>query len=141
MLHKRIVLPIIEALDEKRSAYFGRVVDQIEHDPRTEKYPNLPFLVLKETIEALPTYLEPNEIIEVLFNFIDTNLGALNKTLYSPEYITDPHAMTVQCSEFVLMVIKATMATADLESQDFDGRSKYRLSWPIDPDDFPYAED
>ena len=141
MLHKRIVLPVIASLDEKRGAYFGRVVDQVEHDPRTENYPNLAFIVLKETIEALPAYLEPGEMLEVLYEFLDANVHELNKTLYSPEYITNPHALTVQCSEFVLAVIKVTITTADLESQDIDGRSKYSLSWPIDPHDFPYSED
>lgn len=141
MLHKRIILPIIDSLDEKRGAYFGRVVDQVERDPRTENYPNLPFLILKETIEALPMYLEPPEIVEALFEFIDANVHALNRTLHSPEYITNPNVMTVQCSEFMLLVIKKTMATADMESQDIDGRSKYSLSWPIDPHDFPYKED
>jgi hypothetical protein len=141
VLHKRIVRPVIESLDEKRGAYFGRVVDQVETDPRTENYPNLPFIVLKETIEALPTYLEPPEMIEVLFDFIDNNLNELGKILHSPEYITDPNAMTVPCSGFILAVIKATMTTADLESRDIDGRSKYKLSWPIDPHDFPYSDD
>ena len=141
MLHKRIVLPLIESLDEKRAAYFGRVVDQIEHDPRTENYPNLPFIVLKETLEALPMYLEPPEMIEVLYEFLDANMRELNRTLYSPQYITDPTVLTEQCSQFVLAIIKVTMATADIESQDIDGRSKYSLSWPIDPHDFPYSED
>ncbi len=141
MLHKRIVLPVIENMDDKRQAYFGRVVDQVERDPRTESYPNLPFIVLKETIEALPTYLEPNEIIDVLFEFINSHVHELNRMIHSPEYITNPHSLTVQCSEFVMAVIKTTMETADLESQDIDGRSKYRLSWPIEPEDFPYSED
>ena len=41
---------VIESLDEKRGAYFGRVVDQVEHDPRTENYPNLAFIVLNSIV-------------------------------------------------------------------------------------------
>ncbi len=141
MLHKRIIIPVIERLDEQRAAYFGRVMDRLERHPGIEEHPSLPILVLKETIEALPIYLDPERLVEHLFSFVANNADALNSVVYSPSYLTDNTILAPRCAAFISAVVTETMATIDSHSCDTGGEhGEYHLSWPINPDDFPYRD-
>lgn len=141
MLHKRIISAVITQMDELRAGYFGRVVDRLEQDPRTERYPNLPVLVLKETIEDLPTYLDPPIVVNHLFQFLQANKDDLTRTIHSAAYIADNTVLAPHCAPFVEAVIRETLATVDGNEQDREGRSEYRVGWPYDPDAFPYIDD
>ena len=141
MLHKRILIPLIEQLDEDTASYFGRVVDRLEKDPRLEDYPNMPFLVLRETIMELPSYLEPNEVIDLLFAYISHNVEDLKAVLHSTEYIHDHSVLRSHCTPFVIAVVRDSMKEVDMAYEDRNRQSEYHLKWPIDPKLFPYVDD
>ncbi len=141
VLHKRIISTIITRLDKRRAAYFGRVVDRLEQDPRTELYPNLPILVLKETVEILPTYIEPKVLVDHLFRFLQEEKDTLSRIIHSAHYVSNNAVLTPYCKAFVEDVIRDTLATVDVAEQNNEGRSEYRLGWPIAPTDFPYSDD
>ena len=140
MLHKRILIPLIEQLDEESAAYFGRVIDRLEKDPRLDEFPNLPFLIFGETIFELPTYLEPEIVIDLLFAFIKNNIENLKTVLHSKEYIYDKHVLRSHCTPFVIAIIRDSMKETDLAYEDRNRQSEYRLGWPIDPKLFPYQD-
>lgn len=141
MLHKRIISTVITRLDERRAAYFGRVVDRLEQDPRTELYPNLPILVLKETVETLPTYIEPEVLVNHLFRFLQEEKDTLSRIIHSAQYVADNTVLMPYCITFIKDVITDTLATVDDTELTDEGRSEYRLGWPISPTDFPYFDD
>jgi hypothetical protein len=141
VLHKRILIPLIDQLDEDTAAYFGRVVDHLEKDPRLEDYPNMPFLVLRETIFELPVYLEPKEVVDLLFSYVIHNVENLKTVLHSKEYLHDHSALRAHCTAFVIAVVRDSMKEVDMAYEDRNRQSEYRLSWPIDPKLFPYVDD
>jgi len=128
-------------MDERRAAYFGRVVDRLEQDPRTDLYPNLPILVLKETLDLLPPYIEPDALINHLFHFIEKEKDTLSRVIYDARYVADNTILAPHCIPFIESVIRDTLVNVDPSDQDDESRSQYRLEWPIKPDDFPYSDD
>ncbi len=141
MLHKRIISPVITALDKERAAYFGRVVDRLEQDPRSDLYPNLPVLVLKETVELLPIYLEPTVLVNHLFRFLERKHESLSRVIHSAPYVADNSVLKSHCVEFVESVIRDTFENVSETDQDVTDRKEYRLKWPISPEEFPYTDD
>lgn len=128
-------------MDETHAAYFGRVVDRLEQDPRTEIYPNLPILVLKETVDILPIYLDPTEFVNHLFEFIEKEKNTLSRVIHSAQYVADNAVLASYCSAFVENIIRDTLENVDDMSPDSKGKSVYRLKWPIHPEDFPYVDE
>ena len=128
-------------MDERSAAYFGRVVDRLEQDPRTELYPNLPILVLKETVDLLPTYIEPDTLVSHLFRFIEAEKDTLSRIIHDAQYVADNTVLAPYCKTFVEDVIRDTLVNVDASEQDNEGRSEYRLGWPIVPNEFPYTDD
>lgn len=128
-------------MDEQRAGYFGRVVDRLEQDPRTDQYPNLPILVLKETVADLPTYLDPPVLVNHLFQFLRDNKDNLTRVIHSAAYISDNTVLIPHCIPFVETVIRDTLEKVDGSEQDREGRSEYRIGWPYSPDAFPYVDE
>lgn len=141
VLHKRIISSLITNMDESHAAYFGRVIDRLEQDPRTELYPNLPILILKETLNVLPIYLEPQVLVNHLFQFLEKEKDTVSKVIHDVHYVADNTVLAPYCAEFVENVIRDTLANVDDTEQETTGRSEYRLRWPISPEDFPYLDD
>ncbi len=140
VLHKRIISTVITRMDERRAAYFGRVVDRLEQDLRTDLYPNLPILVLKETVEVLPTYLDPGIVVNHLFQFLNTDKDILTRVIHGAQYTADNTVLAPYCASFVENIIRDTLSSVDATEEDNNGRTEYHLAWPIAPDDFPYAD-
>lgn len=141
MLHKRIISAVITRMDEQRAGYFGRVVERLEQDPRTEQYPNLPILILKETVQDLPTYLDPTVLVNHLFRFLRINKDDLTRVIHSAAYISDNTVLAPHCQPFVEAVVLDTLESVDGSEQDREGRSEYRVGWPYEADTFPYVDD
>lgn len=141
VLHKRIIATVITRMDETRAAYFGRVIDRLEHDQRMDIYPNLAVLVLKETIEILPTYIDPETLTDHLFHFLAEEKDTLLQVVHGVPYMANNAVLAPYCSAFVENVIRVTLETVDGVEEDNEGRTEYRLGWPITPDAFPYVDD
>ena len=126
MLHKRLLIPLVEQLDEDTASYFGRVIDRVEKDPRLEDFPAMPFLIMRETISELPAYLEPQEVVELLFTFISHNIDKLKTIVHSKEFTLDHNHLRPHCTPFVLAIVRDSMKEVDLAYEDRNRKSEYR---------------
>lgn len=140
MLHRKIIDPLLATLDGERASYFQKIVEKLEEDPRTERAPNLIYLVLKQTIPYLPIYLEPPLLIGQLMLFVHDKRGELNRVLYSREYVNDPHCIKKVTDKFVAQVLASTLEQYE-EGQIETGEKKvYRVSWPYSEVEFPFSD-
>ena len=140
MLHRKILEPILADLDGERAAYFYKIVEKIEKDPRAERTPNLIYLVLKETVPFLPTYLDPDLLIQNLLTFVHDNKQAMNQTLYSREYVGNPSIIRKFTDKFVTEVLESTLEKFDDGKIDTGEKKVYRVSWPYDDVEFPFVD-
>lgn len=140
MLHRKILDPALARLDGERAIYFQRLVEKLDEDPRTEKAPNLIYLVLKESLSYLPVYLEPDQVIVLLLKFVEVNRGELNRILYSREYVNDPSSIKLVTDKFVSEVLSSTLEKFDDGQIETDEKKIYRVSWPYDEVEFPFKD-
>ena len=97
---------LLANLYDERSAYVHTIVEKIEKNPRAERTPNL---ILKETVPFLPTYLEPDLLIENLLTFVRDNKHAMNQNLYSREYVGNPSVIWKFIDKFVDEILESTL--------------------------------
>lgn len=140
MMHQRIVKPAIDRLDEQRAKYFSEVVRVLEDDPRTQRMPNLIYLVLKETIESLPTHLPRKELVELLFSFVQANRGRLGRLIYDVKFVRDPLSIRKITNDFIHDVIGVVLDKANNGEIQEERRDTRRYSWPYDNVDLPYVD-
>ncbi len=140
MLHRKIIEPVLAQLDGERAGYFQNLLEKLEADPRAEKTPNLIYLVLKETVPFLPTYLNPDQIISHLLLFVAENRGKLNRILYSREYVKDPDCIKEVTNKFVTEILSSTFEQYDAGNIETGEQKIYRVSWPYDTVEFPFLD-
>ncbi len=144
MVYRKIVNPALARLNGARALYFSSVIDAVERDSRLESAPNLVFLVLKETIPYLPTYLPENDLIEKLFAFVGDNQVRLTRIIHDRRYIEDPTRLSEVTKEFVLKTLSDTLEAHEAneiqETKIREART-YRFSWPEMETNFPYRDE
>ena len=106
ILNRKILKLLLANLYDERSAYVHTIVEKIEKNPRAERTPNL---ILKETVPFLPTYLEPDLLIENLLTFVRDNKHAMNQNLYSREYVGNPSVIWKFIDKFVDEILESTL--------------------------------
>ncbi len=145
MVHRKIVNSALAGLNGKRAQYFSAVIDRVESDPRLDAAPNLVFLVLKETIPYLPTYLPEDDLVDRLFAFVAGNQTRLNRVIHDRRYVEDPGRLAGVTKEFVLQVLASAMdqhQVNEIQAEKVRQAMTYRFSYPEgDEDDFPYRDD
>ena len=140
-MHKRIAEAALQNLTGDKAGYFSDVVNRIAEDPRTSTFPNFIYIVLKETMEALPTYLEKAELINLLFGFVSTNKDTLQVRLFDRQYLNNPKSIHDVTDGFVSLVIERTMQRYENGEIDSDEVAVQKFTWPyraedlVDPDD------
>lgn len=140
-MHKRIAEAALESLDKEKAAYFANIVERVAEDGRTGFYPNIVYVVLKETMWLLPVYLDKKEFIDLLFRFVVTNSRAIQRKLFSKDYIDDSSAIRPITDVFVNTVVDRTMELFQEGEIDSGEPKIQKFSWPyraedlIDPDD------
>lgn len=145
-MHRRIINPVLDTLDGERAAYFSAVVDAVESDPRTQAYPNIVFLLLKETLALLPAYLDKAEFIDALFAFVAKHHGEMEEIVFDRDYVYDPTLLKDVTNAFVVEIVELTMHHYDAGDIDPGEPAVQKFTWPyraedlIDPDD-PDAEE
>jgi len=143
MLHRKIVEPVLAGLEDEASAYFGRVLQRLETDPRLEPLANLVYLCLRETIPYLPVYLPADDLVETLFGFVGDNRKRLNLAIFDRSYIEGPDGperLKLVTNEFVALILEMTLDRYDDGEINDEGEGKkvYRFSSDGDAVDFPY---
>ena len=140
-MHKRILDPVLASLDAERSAYFGDIANTLGNDARIEKYANLVFLFLATAAPFLPTHLPKRAFIELLIKFVSLNARRIAATVYQPGFVYDRDMLKPVVTEFVMEAVSTVLHQLDEGTIDEDGgNTTYHLSWPIDPEAFPYAD-
>jgi len=140
MLHRKILEPILARLDGERAGYFTNLVEKLEQDPRVEPEANLIYLVLKETITFLPTYLQSDQMISQLLEFVQNNRSELNKVLYSRDYLHDTELIRNVTNRFVSSVLASTLEDYEDGKIETGEQKIYRVSWPYTDIDFPFVD-
>ncbi len=143
MVYRKIVNPALARLNGARAQYFSSIIDAVERDSRLESAPSLVFLVLKETIPYLPTYLPENDLVEKLFAFVGDNQVRLTRIIHDRRYIEDPTQLSEVTKEFVLKTLSDTLEVHEAneiqEAKIREART-YRFSWPEMETNFPYRD-
>lgn len=140
-MHRRIVNPVLENLDKERAGYFIDVVQRIEADPRTQRFPNYVFQLLKDTIPLLPAYLDKKELVEMVFAFVTAHQGAMKRRMYSADFARHPEILNAVTGPFVTAVVERTLQAHDAGEIDTGELSHKKFTWPyraedlVDPDD------
>lgn len=140
-MHRRIINNVLENMDGERASYFLDVVGRIESDPRTDRFPNCVYLLLKETMPILPTYLDKCEFIDALFDFITDNYSMMTRKMFDAEFIYEQSVIKTVTNDFVIEVVD--LALQHFENGDIDTGEPVSLkfTWPyrkedlVDPDD------
>lgn len=92
-MHKQIVDKALKNLEEDRSNYFGGVVTFLEEHPKTDEFPNLVYLSLKDILEIAPIYIDRKDFAILLLQFVIHHQGALQKIIYDKEYLYNPNSL------------------------------------------------
>lgn len=142
-VHRRILNAALAGLEEEPAAYFADVADKLGEDPRTDRMPNMVYLVLADTVRYLPIYLSKKELIGLLFRFVNANYGRLRGVIYDPRFIEDKSLLTPITGDFVAEVVEATLAHYDNGELESGERVVHRLSFDGDGGvlNFPYVDD
>lgn len=140
-MHRQIINPVLESLEGKRARYFSDLVARVENDPRTDRYPNIVFLLLKETMALLPVYLDKGEFLDALFDFVGRNHAAMEEIIFDKDYIYDPAHLQDVTNAFVVEVVNLTLEHYETGDIDTGEPAVRKYTWPyraedlIDPDD------
>ena len=140
MLHKKLIESRLGDLDENTATYFSSIADRLQEDPRTQASPNLVFLVLKETLPYLPTYLPPDSFMDTLFAFVDRNHAELRKIIYGREYVEDVDIIRPVTDQFINDIMKEILTQYGEGELEVGESSEYRFNSTDDEFDFPYVD-
>ena len=146
-VHRRILNAALGGLEKEQAVYFADVAEKLGEDPRTERMPNLVYLVLADTVAVLPTYLAKKEFINRLFRFVDVNHQRLARIIYDPEFLTDKTMLAPVAADFVAEVVSATLVHYEDGEIDAGEKIVHRMSFDGSGGDgegaldFPYLDD
>jgi len=140
-MHKRLMDPVVARMDAAQSLYFDDVAQSLSDDERIERNSNLVFAFLAAAAPYLTTQLPKVDFIGRLIAFVERNEHRIVKTVFDPRYLTDRDLIKPVVGEFVMETAAQALAKFDAgEIAEHRSASVYRMSWPFDADDFPYAD-
>lgn len=140
-MHKRLMDPVLAALDTERCTYFTSITQALSEDSRIANNANLVFLLLAASAPYLPTKLPKNLFISVLLEFVAGNEFRLRRTVFDPAFVIDPAHIKPIVASFVMDVVSYVLERFDKGEIDESGNgAEYHLGWPIEPSAFPYFD-
>ncbi len=139
-MHKRLLSPVLDRLQGERRHFIAEIGDALDADPRIENQANLIFYVLAKAAPFLPLLLPKDEIIGYLLVFVERNRHRLIQTMFDPAVIADGEVALPIVGEFVAEMALRVLKRYDRGDLSEQGGQVYRLKWPFDPADFPYAD-
>jgi hypothetical protein len=128
-------------LDLEAAGYFSDIIVRLTQDVRTEALPNLVFTTLKHSMNMLPNYLNQEEFIKILFEFVTDNRQALQTKMFSRSYIYNPDSMLTVTGPFINALTERTMELYQQESISVTEEKVKKFTFPYreedvaDPDD------
>lgn len=142
-VHRRILNAALGGLEEEQAIYFADIAEKLGADPRTERMPNLVYLVLADTVRFMPTYLMKKEFINRLFRFVEVNHRRLSRVIYDPAFLTDKTLLAPITGDFVAEVVEATLLHYEQGEIESGERVVHRMTFDESggATNFPYADD
>jgi len=140
-VHKRIAEQALAGLKDEQATYFADIIHEVAEDPRTQDFPNMMFMVLRNTIAMLPTYLPRRELIERLFAFVQINKAKLSRTMFSKEFVTNEKILREVTDLFVDEVVSVSLQRYEKGEIDSGEVRVHKVSWPYNNVDFPFEDD
>ncbi|MEQ8807391.1 MAG: hypothetical protein RIE87_04980 [Rhodospirillales bacterium] len=142
-VHRRILTAALGRLEKEQAVYFADVAEKLGEDPRTERMPNLVYLVLADTVPFMPTYLAKKEFINRLLRFVDRNHRRLARVIYDPAFLKDKSLLAPLTGDFVAEVVEATLMHHDEGAIDAGEQIVHRMTFDKSGGalNFPYADD
>ncbi len=140
-MHKRIVEKSLKTLDAERANYFGDVIGYLEEIPKTNEFPNLVYLVLKDILDIAPTYIEKKAFALLLLKFIAHHARELQKIIYDKSYLYDEHVLRNVTGKLIEAIVDQTIQgyeEGEIETGDPVVQKytyPYRALDLVDPDD------
>jgi len=133
----------MNGLSKERQDYFQNIIRHLEKDSRIASQENVIYTILKDVMPDTPTYLEADEFIDLLFDFIRYNKPGIRNLMYSHSYIHDHHVMRTITGNFIQQVVVRSFDKHEDGDIDTGDLSVHKLTWPyrdtdvLDPDDDP----
>ncbi len=140
-MHKRLMNSVLAAMDGERGAYFADVTETLSEDQRIERNGNLVFLFFAAAAPFLPMNLTKRELIGRLITFVERNQHRIVKTAFDPQFLTDRDIIKPIVNEFVMEMTALVLRKADEGEIDDGSGTTYHMSYPIDPNQFPYYDE
>lgn len=140
-MHRRIINNVLEGMDSERAKYFLDVADKIDTDSRTDRFSNYVYLLLKETMPLLPTYLDKREFIDTLFDFVVDNHSLMQCKIFDEEYIYDQSVVKSVTNDFVVKVVDLTLQHHENGDIDTGERAGLKFTWPYRAEDLVDSDD
>jgi hypothetical protein len=140
-MHKQIIHKAIKELDEERANYFESVVAFLGEHPKTEDFPNLVYLSLKDILDIAPIYIDKKEFSILLLQFVIHHQGQLQRIIYDKEYLFDPSSLRKVTNLLIESIVEQTIH--NYEKGDIDDGEPvvqkftypYRATDLVDEDD------
>lgn len=142
-MHKKIIASTMAALSKDHLNYFQAVVARLERDRRTERRSNVVYTILKDIMPDCPIYLEQEEFVDLLFDFIDNNGGDIRNIMYSHRFIHHPQALRRVTGKLLQQIFALSFDKHERGEIDTGDPSVHKLTWPyrdtdiLDPDEEP----
>lgn len=142
-VHRRILTAALGGLEEEQAVYFADIAEKLGEDPRTERMPNMVYLVLADTVRFMPTYLAKKEFINRLYRFVDYNHRRLARIIYDPAFLTDKTLLAPVTGDFVAEVVEATLLHYEQGEIETGERVTHRMTFDERGGtlNFPYVDD
>lgn len=142
-VHRRILTAALGGLEEEQAVYFADIAEKLGEDPRTERMPNLVYLVLADTVRFMPTYLAKKEFINRLLRFVDRNHRRLARIIYDPAFLNDKTLLAPVTAGFVAEVVEATLIHYEEGEIDAGEQLAHRMIFDEHGGafNFPYIDD
>ncbi len=139
-MHKRLLSPVLDGLDDKRRSYVSQLGDTLEGDPQIEKFANLVFVLLARTAPFIPLQLPRHEAVGRLIAFVERNHHRLVRAVYDPAFVRGEDLVMPVAEEFVAEMTLLVLKRFDKGELTEEGGEIYRLRWPFDASVFPYQD-
>lgn len=142
MDHSLILKPHLAALPERQAEHIGRLLYELDADPRFAEGQNLLYALLARSLAGLPPELDRRVIREELAVFFAEARGDLAQAVYDPAYIASGgRSIDPIAARFLARIVDICLErAADGRIAGVADRRVWRIASDADAASFPYDD-